>query len=69
MANDGSYRLYLQRRSDAYGAMAPAPYRGRYWVLDPATGLLLMGAAAGLFGTLPLTIHRSPSPASRGDLC
>lgn len=47
--DDGRYRLYLQRHHPgAYASYAEGPYRGRYWILDPLTGLLLsLGAGYG----------------------
>lgn len=41
---DGSHTLYLQRQAGQYGARFPGPRHGDYWVLDPLTGLLLLGA-------------------------
>lgn len=56
---EGTYRLYLQRRPDAYAHFSPAPYHGRYWVLEPWSGVLLMGVIAGVFGTLPRVVARA----------
>ena len=58
LTNEGHYRLYLQTRPGIYGQFSPAPYRGRYWVLAPATGLLLMLGAAMAFGSLPCATRR-----------
>lgn len=60
----GDHRLYLQRRPDAYGFSAPAPHRGRYWVLDPATGMLLIVLVGGLFSSLPSVLRKLPSCCS-----
>jgi glycosyltransferase involved in cell wall biosynthesis len=60
----GESRLYLQRRPDAYGSSAPAPHRGRYWVLDPATGMLLIVLVGGLFSSLPSALRKLPSCCS-----
>lgn len=65
----GKSSLYLQRRADALGFPAPAPYRGRYWVLDPATGMLLIVLVTGFFSTLPSVLrnYQSCCSSSRTD--
>ena len=57
---DGALRLYLQRRPGAFGSFSEAPYHGRYWILDPLSGLALMLGAGMMFGTLPRVLKRQP---------
>lgn len=59
---DGALRLYLQRRPGAFGSFNAGPYRGRYWVLDPLSGLALMLGAGLVFGTLPRVLKQQPGP-------
>jgi len=63
---DGVLRLYLQRRPGAFGSFNAGPYRGRYWVLDPLSGLALMLGAGMVFGTLPRVLRRQPRPDGAG---
>ncbi len=59
---DGVLRLYLQRRAGAFGSFNDAPYHGRYWILDPLSGLALMLGAGMVFGTLPLALRKASKP-------
>ena len=63
---DGTLRLYLQRRPDAYGSFIAGPYRGRYWALDPLSGLALILGGGVVFGTLPRVLRRDSRPVRIG---
>lgn len=46
-------RFYLQRTVPArYATYTKSPYRGRYWILDPASGIALTLVGGLLFGAL-----------------
>ena len=60
---DGVLRLYLQRRAGAFGSFNDAPYHGRYWILDPLSGMALMLGAGMVFGTLPRVLRQKSRPA------
>jgi hypothetical protein len=55
---DGKSRLYLQRKPGLYGSYNPGPYRGRYWILDPVKGGVLILAAGLGFTALSLALRR-----------
>ncbi len=62
---DGVLRLYLQRRPGAFGSFEAGPYRGRYWILDPLSGLALMLGAGMMFATLPRVMRQRPDSIGR----
>lgn len=53
-ADDSPVRAYLQRKHPgAYASYNAGPYRGRYWILDPTTALLMMsGAGVGFAASI-----------------
>jgi hypothetical protein len=62
--DDGRYRLYLQRHHPGVYASShdEGPYRGRYWILDPLSGLLLSLAAGFGFTLLIARQHGGAQP-------
>lgn len=64
MTESGGHRLYLQRiPAGRYASWRKGPYRGRYWILDPLSGLLLTFGGGGAFAWL---IARQHTPGRRG---
>lgn len=57
---DGTWQLSLQRKPGLYARFDVGPYRGRYWVLDPLRGILLLLAAGAAFTVLTLGLRRRP---------
>lgn len=60
---DGGHTLYLQRGPDFYGSWPSGPRHGRYHVLAPVPGVLLLALVGWLFGSyrtlMALTSARS----------
>lgn len=55
-------RLYLQRTNPPrYASWNAGPHRGRYWILDPLSGLMLLAGTGAAFAAL---IRRNLSPSS-----
>lgn len=55
-------RLYLQRTTPPrYASWNAGPHRGRYWILDPVSGLMLL---AGTGAAFTASIRRNLSPSS-----
>ena len=57
---DGESRVYLQRKPGLYARYHPGPYRGRYWILDPVTGIALILAGGLGFTALSLALRKAP---------
>ncbi len=59
---DDGWTIYLERLPDTYGSWNKGPYRGRYWILPPAQGAILLLLSGFLFTRLAQHRPRQSEP-------
>ena len=59
-------RLHLIERQPSYNTWIPGPHAGRYHVLDPITGILLLAGLGALAGAAPIMRRRNGKSVGHG---